>query len=166
MHRRDYYVALVLAMLAGFIGGCMSGRLVSPEPVVAQEAPRRARFVDAEMFRIFDQNGTLRAAFGTAPDGSVGLVMVSKDGVPRAKLGVEVNGDAFLDLKDEKAQSHAMVFVTTAGNPRVALLDKNGVGGALLGEGSIPLGNLIVEERPAGSLILMNKDGRVAWRAP
>ncbi len=166
MQRKDYYVALMLAMVAGFAGGCMSSRLAAPEPVVAQEAPKRARFVDAEMFRIFDQNGKLRAAFGTAPDGSVGLAMISKDGVLRAKLGVEVNGDAALDLKDEKAQSHATVFVTTAGNPRVVLLDKNRVGGALLGEGSVPLGDLIVEERPAGSLILLNKDGRVIWRAP
>ncbi|TAL09573.1 MAG: hypothetical protein EPO02_09790 [Nitrospirae bacterium] len=166
MHGKDYYVALALAMVAGFAGGCMSGHLAAPEPVVAQEAPQRARFVDAEMFRIFDQSGKLRAALGTAPDGSVGLAMVGKDGVLRAKFGVEVSGDAVLDLKDEAAQSHATVFVTAAGNPRVVLLDRNRVGGALLGEGNIPLGDLIVEERPAGSLILLNKDGRVVWRTP
>jgi hypothetical protein len=167
MHKSDYYFAFALAMLAGFIGGCMSGRLVSPEPVVAQETARRTRVIDAEAFRLFDQNGRLRAVLEAAPDGSVGFAMGSKDGALRARLGVDARGDAVLDLKDEKAQTRAKLVVSHTGRPTLLLLDRIGRGDAVLGEVIIPISDVgIVEERPAGSLILTNKDGKVVWRMP
>lgn len=166
MHRRDYCSVLALALLAGLIGGIVSGGFFSPETVTAQDKPRRGKVLEAEGFRLIDQSGRTRAAFEVGADGSVGLVMASKEGVVRTAFGVEANGNVTLDLKDEKAQTHAYVLVTPAGNPTLMLLDKNRVGGAFLGEGTVPFGDLIVDERPAGSLILMNKDGRVVWRAP
>ena len=166
MHRRDYYNVVVVALLAGLIGGMISGGLFSPEDVTAKEKPRRLKILEAEGFRLVDPSGRTRAVLQTVADGSVGLVMVSKEGVVRSAFGVEANGNVVLDLKDEKSQSHATVSVTSAGNPSLTLLDKNRAGGAFLGEGTIPFSNLIVEERPAGSLILANKDGRVVWRAP
>lgn len=167
MRKRDYYFAFALAMLAGFIGGCMSGRLVSPEPVVAQETARRTRVIDAEAFRLFDQDGRLRAVLEAAPDGSVGFVMGSKDGALRVRLGVEANDHAVLELMDGKAQTHARLGVGSAGGPSLQLFDRSGRGAAVLGEVIIPMSDIgITEERPAGSLILTNKDGKVVWRMP
>ena len=93
--------------------------------------------------------------------------MGSKDGALRARLGVDAGGDAVLDLKDEKAQTHAKLGVSLTGGPSLLLFDRSGRGAAVLGEVIIPMSDIgIAEERPAGSLVLMNKDGRVAWRAP
>jgi hypothetical protein len=86
MHRKDYYVALALAIIAGFVGGCMSGRLAAPEPVVAQEAPKRVvRIVEAESFRLVDQTGAVRAVLEAGADGSVGIAM-RKGGVVRTRF--------------------------------------------------------------------------------
>lgn len=167
MPRKDYYVALALAMVAGFIGGCMSGHFFSPEPAGAQEVPRHAKIIEAEGLRLVDQAGKIRAVFEMGPDGSVGLQLGGKDGNLRARFLVDGDGNASLDLKGEKGQSHGTFLVNSAGSPRLVLLDKSGTGGALLGAGNLPLSDVgIVEERPAGSLVLVNREGRTIWRAP
>lgn len=166
MHKKDYYVALALAIIAGFVGGCVSGRLAVPEPVVAQEAPKRVvRVVEAESFRLVDQTGAVRAILEAGTDGSVGLAM-GRGGVVRTRFGIEANGNAVLELKDEKAQNHAAVSVTPEGRPSLMLVDKSRVGGVLLGEGKLPFGEIIEVDRPAGSLVLVSKEGRIVWHAP
>jgi hypothetical protein len=167
MPRKDYYVALVLAVVAGFVGGCMSSHFFSPEPVGAQEVSRRAKIIEAEGLRLVDQAGKIRAAFEMGPDGSVGLQLGNKDGKLRARFLVDGNGSTILDLKDEKSQSRGTFLVNSTGDPRLVLIDKSGVGGALIGAGSLPISDVgIIEERPAGSLVLINREGRTIWRAP
>ena len=167
MQRKDYYLALALAMVAGFVGGCMSGRLVAPEPAVAQLAPPWVKIVQTESLRLVDQAGRLRAVFEVVPDGSVSLVLGNQNSVTRVWLGVDAAGNARLSLKDEKGQSSATLSANAVGSPTLLLSDQNSRGGALLGEGSLPISDAgIIEVRPAGSLLLMNKDGKVVWRAP
>nr|MBI3614211.1 hypothetical protein [Nitrospirota bacterium] len=123
--------------------------------------------METESLHLVDRTGRVRAVLEVVGDGSVLLAMGSKDGVIRTKLGVDNNGNSFLDLKDEKAQSHGTFYVSSAGSPTLVLTDQNGRSGTLLGEGEITMSSVgIVESRPAGSLIFLNKDGKVIWRAP
>jgi len=168
MHKKDYYVALALAVVAGFVGGSMAGRIAAPDPAIAQTAPMRAKIIEAEGFRLVDPAGKIRAVFEIGPDGSVGLHLGNKDGKLRARFAVDGNGLVVLDLKNERSESHAVFYVTAAGSPSLILTDKNGRVGALLGEGALSINREagITEERPTGSLILLNKEGKVIWRAP
>lgn len=167
MRHKDYYAAIAAALVAGLLGGAVSSHLWTPEPVIAQEKPRRMMVIETGGIRLVDQSGKIRATFEIGADGSVGLAMVGREGGLRARLGVEANGNTVLDLNDEKGKPHAVLSVASKGGPSLLLYDRTGRGGVLLGEGTIPLSDVgIVEERPAGSLVLLNKDGKVAWRAP
>ena len=167
MRGKDHVVALALAVLAGFVGGGMSGRLAAPEPVGAQVAPTRIKILETESVHLLDKAGRTRGALEVLGDGSAVLAIGNKDGVIRVRLGVENNGTAFLDLRDEKAQSRGVFLINSAGSPTLMVIDPNGRGGAMLGQGDIPLSDVgIVENRPAGSLIFLNKEGKVVWRAP
>ena len=66
-----------------------------------------------------------------------GLHLGNKDGKLRAMFAVDGNSLVVLDLKNERSESHAVLYVTA-----------------------------ITEERPTGSLILLNNEGKVVWRAP
>lgn len=168
MYGKDHYIVLAFAVIAGFVGGSMAGRIAAPDPVIAQTAPMRAKIIEAEGFRLVDATGKIRAVFELGPDGTVGLHLGDKDGKLRARLAVEGNGTVGLDLKNERSESHAVFNVSAAGSPSLILTGKNGRVGALLGESTLQINSDagITEERPAGSLILLNKEGKVVWRAP
>lgn len=167
MRKRDHYVVLAVALLAGLAGGFIAGSFFAPESVNAQDKSRRLKVLEAEGVHLVDQSGRTRATFEIGADGSVGLAMADQDGISRTKLGVGVDGKAVLELKDEKAQTRAKLVVSHTGRPTLLLLDRIGRGDAVLGEVIIPISDVgIVEERPAGSLILTNKDGKVVWRMP
>ena len=157
---------LVLTVSAGIVGGMLSGLLLSTELVAAQAILKRPKVIEAQSFRLLDQEGRARAVFETGPDGAVGLAM-AKSGIIRIRFILDANGNAILDLTDEKGKSHATLTVTAAGSPSLSMRDNNNLSEAWLGAVNVPISTAgIAEERPAGSLILMNKDGRVVWRAP
>jgi hypothetical protein len=75
--RTQYVSLVVVALLAGLVGGAISERLFSSGLAVAQQ---RAKGVNAEEFLLLDKSGKARAGLGLDANGEVGLVLTSKDG--------------------------------------------------------------------------------------
>ena len=162
-----YKLMLAGAMVAGLLGGFVSGRLFAPDLVIAQEAAKRVRVIEAETIRLVEPGGNVRAAFEVLPDGTVRFGMVDKLGAVRLSMIVGGDGVARLDLRDTKTKPHATVLVNELGSPSLIMRDKATESVALLGEAVFPVNVAgIDEERPAGSLVLLNKEGRIIWRVP
>lgn len=167
MNRGEYKLILIGAMVAGFLGGCVSGRLFTSDPADAQGTFRQARVIEVEGIRLVEPGGRIRAAFEILPDGTVRYGMVGTDGAVRLSLMVDGDNNARLDLRDAKTKPHATVIVNAQGSPSLIMRDKATESVALLGEAILPISVAgLDEERPAGSLVLLNKEGRVVWRAP
>jgi hypothetical protein len=64
------------AFLGGVIGGVVSGHVLIPQAVEAQNP----RGVNAEEFLLLDAKGKARAGLGLDANGEVGFVLRSKDG--------------------------------------------------------------------------------------
>lgn len=77
MDRRDYWLMLAAMMLAGMVGGAVSGWYFASEPVFAQQ---RHKVVNAEEFLLVDTSGKTRAGLGLGPNGEIGLVLVARSG--------------------------------------------------------------------------------------
>jgi len=57
MSRKAYCFLLVAAMVAGFVGGTVADRLLTPEPVFAQQETQVGRVIEAQEFRLLDKDG-------------------------------------------------------------------------------------------------------------
>ena len=57
MSRRACWFCVVMAMLAGFMGGTVADRLSTPEPVFAQQETQVGKVIEAQEFRLLDKDG-------------------------------------------------------------------------------------------------------------
>lgn len=78
MSRTQYWSLMIMALLAGVVGGFLSGRLFSDDAVWAQQ---RTRVVNSEEFLLVDKAGKTRGGLGLGADGGVGLVLTDKEGI-------------------------------------------------------------------------------------
>jgi len=77
MSRRQYWSLMITALLAGVVGGFLSGRLFSDDAVWAQQ---RSKVVNSEEFLLVDKTGKTRGGLGLGADGGVGLILTGKEG--------------------------------------------------------------------------------------
>ena len=76
MNRKQYLLLVVLAIIAGFIGGALSGRIFT-----ARETKGYEKVVSAEQFRLVDEKGDLIARTGTiGARTEPSLILYDKDG--------------------------------------------------------------------------------------
>ena len=69
MTRKDCSLIVLLALTAGFVGGIGSGGLLGEHSVFAQKEPKAQRLIEAEEFRLVDEEGKIRAVLGVGhPD--------------------------------------------------------------------------------------------------
>jgi len=64
MIRREHGLMLAAAAIAGFMGGIISSNLFSTDTVIAQSTPKSPRIVEANEFRLVDDQGRTRAVLG------------------------------------------------------------------------------------------------------
>ncbi len=97
MNRKEYLGVLGAAMLAGLVGGIMSGNLFKPVPatqmerVIAQETSHTAKLITAEEFRLVDQDGWTRVVLGMDAEGTSGssepfMALYNKEGESLARF--------------------------------------------------------------------------------
>jgi len=97
MNRKEYLGVLGAAMMAGLVGGIMSGILFKPVPVIkmerviAQEAAHTAKLITAEEFRLVDREGWTRAVLGMDAEGTSGsseafFALYNKEGESLARF--------------------------------------------------------------------------------
>ncbi len=97
MNRKEYLGVLGAAMMAGLVGGIMSGILFKPvpvikmEPVIVQEAAHTAKLITAEEFRLVDREGWTRVVLGMDAEGTSGssepfMALYNKEGESLARF--------------------------------------------------------------------------------
>ena len=126
MIRNDCIRVMCVAIIAGWIGGMLSGAVLRSDPVIAQESPA-GNAVTAEEFRVVGKDGKVRVVIGTLPDSSAGAAFYDLQGHVRAEIGLNAAGVAELALYDQvgkqpKPQSFAYMFVLPNGGPRLSLI--------------------------------------------
>ncbi len=90
MNRRESLVMLGAAVMAGVVGGVISGNLFQTESVIAQETSPTAKVITAEEFRLVDQEGRTRAVLGMDTEGTEpSLVFFTKEGANLVRLGLK-----------------------------------------------------------------------------
>lgn len=99
MTRKEYLLLLFLTMLAGMVGGAMSGRFFASDPALAQQ---RTKVINAEEFLLVDKNGRTRAGLGLDANGEVGLVLLDKAGTKSLHLSPDERLVLRLTDKDGK----------------------------------------------------------------
>jgi hypothetical protein len=117
-------MTLILALIAGLLGGVVSSRFLSEQHAFAERTPHQQGFVITEGVMVLDPAGRLRATLGPSGDGGVVLSMLDSNGVPRltAKASDKVTS---LSLWDEngtlrtrlKAPESSLVFFSENGLP-------------------------------------------------
>lgn len=144
MKRRDYFLMIVLTLIAGLLGGALFNWIMVDKTAYAQGAFPHEKMLEAEELRLVDKDGNVLAALAASSDtGEPFLIIYDKNKKYRTMLGL-VDGTARLVLRDSDA------------NTRLAL------GGTEL----ISTRKGAEEHRAESSLVMFNKEGKVIWSAP
>ncbi len=144
----------------------------------------------ASALTLFDQNGKLYATLGGRGDSTPHLELYAQTGPARASLGILDGRPALIHRNESgKLEATASLSIGWGGVPALMLDDQNGklraalsvqANGpsldlfdekentrAVLGHAALESKTTgIVEQRPASSLVLFDKDGKVIWKAP
>ena len=115
-----------IALVAGLVGGMLSGAIIQGHAVQAEQGvPETA--VIAHEFRVVEKDGTVKAVIGRQPDGTTGAAFYDHRGRIRAEIGVNAAVVSELALYDQhgkqrKPESFAYMFVLPNGGPRLSLI--------------------------------------------
>ena len=136
--------------------------------LMAQALPSRvAKLVEAERFLVRDTAGKPRATLGLLPDGSPSLNLIDEDGNIRMAVGMKPEGSPSLNLYDKTQTNRAVLATLPDGSPALVLFNKAGETQALLGSNfPMRIHPEDITTRPASSLVLFDKEGKVIWKAP
>jgi len=120
---------IVLALIAGLIGGVLGAKLFMAQPqeqMTLTSLTLKSQTKEVQpAIAMTDQNGTLRFFVSLDSDGEPNLVLSDKNGKSRAVLGtISVPNEGFFGATDS------------------------------------------IVKRPASSLVLMDKEGRIVWQTP
>ena len=116
---------------------------------------------------LYGKNNIPSATLGLLGDGWPALVLFGKDGEGSASLEVSPLVSAALHLSDRALKNRIQLLVDREGKPSLSLLDSDKKSRAVLGHTELETSRTgTVEQRPASSLVLFDKDGKVIWRAP
>ena len=130
--------------------------------------------VKARKFIVVDKKGTKRGEFGMVAEGVMPLMPLGyihlalfdkKYGVMRSTMALVGDDSPHLYLNGKDGQIYMEIEVD--GSPRLTIQNNNGAK-AILGQTKLMASQtgVVVEHRPASSLVLINKDGKVIWEAP
>jgi len=156
---------LILAAVAGLIGGTASGVILRDELVNAKEADKRPRVIEAESFNLVDKDGAVRASFLLSPQGTASLVFNDKEGKSRMVLALPSDGRPSLLFFDKNSHMRMGIEMGLDGEPDIRLADKDGKGRltVALDEGA-PFVELHGQDGKSGVTLAEESDGTVGLR--
>lgn len=97
MKKKELRWMFVAIVIAGFLGGALSG-LLRAEPVFAQKKSAPARSIKAENFELVDNQGRTRAKLTMGEDEEPTLIAYDLAGKPIAAYGLPANGGPLQNL--------------------------------------------------------------------
>jgi hypothetical protein len=185
MPKKPFWLMLIVAVLAGFVGGIMGNHLFTGRPVFAQKdqdasdrytEERADMFIARKGFIVVDEKDEIRAGMMMATNGRVSLYLWGVKGKSRVDIGITPYGCSSLEMYDKDGTLRANL--TVGGNARGSfatrrydentssfqLYDRNSCPRAVIG--SIDKELFLVPKRPISSLVLFNNTRRVIWSVP
>ena len=147
---------ILVAALAGFIGGLISNQFFETRSAFAVKEPKYKKVVIAEEFRVVDKNGRVIGSFGT-PGYLFDIFPVVDDSlapVPQLRLGHE--------------KGFQIIFsASEAEGSRIVMKDNKNKARTVIGntEFYIPQ-TRVTHRREVSSIVLFDHLGRFQWSAP
>ena len=156
MKTKQNVAIVLLATLAGFMGGLISNQIFEPRSALAQKQSSAPNIVSAQEFRLVDSDGRIWGCFGVFGDLPDAGSRQQKSEVPATQLhlGRETGfqiilssggaGGSRIIMKDEKNKTRTVI-----GNTEVYM----------------PL-TRVTHRRPVSSIVMFDNRGRFEWSAP
>lgn len=180
MGKRPYVFMLILALVAGVIGGALSSKILWRQEETPEDSAMK-KVIVANEIDLVDEHGKARWVLTFSKDGEPSVTFVNKEGWAPMAMGVNRNGFPFfnmvlqprkgggpsLTLMDGRMKNRAVLGLWEDGEPYLTLLDRNGQVRATLG--STVLRDSLTGSRvrrPSSSLVLFDEDGKIIWSAP
>jgi hypothetical protein len=180
MGKKPYVVTLILALVAGVIGGALSSKILWRKAQTPDDSELK-KVIVANEIHLVDHQGKARWVLAFSKDGEPSVTFVNKDGWAPMAMGVNRNGFPFfnmilqprkgggpsLTLMDGRMKNRAVLGLWEDGDPYLTLLDRNGQIRATLG--STVLRDSLTGSsvrRPCSSLVLFDEKGKIIWSAP
>ncbi|MGD9076777.1 MAG: hypothetical protein PVJ69_16285 [Desulfobacteraceae bacterium] len=180
MARSQYMVMLVLALVAGVIGGALSSKILWRQQETPEDSMMK-KVIVANEIHLVDHQGKARWVLAFSKDGEPSVTFVNKDGWAPMAMGVNRHGFPFfnmilqprkgggpsLTLMDGRMKNRAVLGLWENGEPHLTLLDRDGQVRATLGSTVIRdsmTGSSV--RRPCSSLVLFDERGKIIWSAP
>lgn len=126
--------------------------------------------------KLFDAKGKQRLYLFVHNDGpkdlhsrwtKAGLSLLTEAEKEAASLNIKTDNSTDLLLRDGKSIGRAWIRLTQDGKPSVLLFDENDKLRAAMGHVVLETPRIeAVTTRPASSLVLFDKDGKVIWNVP
>jgi len=99
MNRKQFLLTLSVAMISGFLGGTFGIWFLMPRSVLAQDSPQTV--IEAQEFRVVDDEGNNRAILGITPESQVGLYLLDSLGNSRTQISTEADGGGNIAIRDK-----------------------------------------------------------------
>jgi hypothetical protein len=180
MAKSQYMVMLVLALVAGVIGGALSSKILWRQQEIPEDSIMK-KVIVANEIHLVDHQGKARWVLAFSKDGEPSVTFVNKDGWAPMAMGVNRHGFPFfnmilqprkgggpsLTLMDGRMKNRAVLGLWENGEPHLTLLDRDGQVRATLGSTVIRdsmTGSSV--RRPCSSLVLFDERGKIIWSAP
>jgi len=125
MTKRQYGMLVMIALVAGLIGGIGASWVLTSRLVFAQSEPQPSKVLQAERFEVVDQAGKIRGALAMAANGALGLTLLDQAGKTRVILGMMSDGTPNLALLDRAGKTRTLLGTMPNGTTVLAFLDKN-----------------------------------------
>ena len=133
MNRKQVWLVVVVALVAGWVGGSVSSLLFTDRQALAQDGEGVANAITTGALRLAGADGQVRAEFDLTDDGEPRLRFYDQEGNIRAGMYVSGEGLGSVYLADKEMNPRAILSVSPEGTPSLTLFDQNGQPRAALG---------------------------------
>jgi len=154
MHRNQFVITLVAAIVGGLIGGAVSSRFsAGSEAFADKQSWKPFRTIGAEKFVVTDRQGDVRAVFGMIEKAPT-LMMFGKNGSTPKIMLFDGNG------------CRAELVLRANGEPSLNLFDRNSNIRTALGTVTLRFSKSGEIQRLPSSLVFFDENGDVHWSTP
>lgn len=122
MNKKRYTLILLLAVIAGLLGGVISSSFT-------RLLPHHAKVIKAERFVVVDEDGQTRAKLALKHKTKPCLSLLDRDGQTRVELSVRWDGETALTFMDKDRRTRIQLALAEAEmgtSPRFSLRGKDG----------------------------------------
>ncbi len=160
MNQKQFLLTLLVAVISGSLGGALSVWFLMPPSVLAQDEPQKV--IEAQEFRLLDDEGTVRSRWITSSMGGAILIFQHEDGTNVADFG---NFFGAPQLSMGTYENRMVVLrVSSSGDASLTLSDRDGNSRAAFGRTELKNNRTgSTEIRAPSSLILFDEEGKVVW---